>query len=489
MDDVCLIVESDGGLLTQGIPSPVRDLIRTMEHVSFAVVTIAHRPYAINSLVAELPPNVKTLVNVGLQEEHLPRVKTPLRKERQAFWRQLASLYAAPLEEKTRYCEDVLLGLAHDERRVLGYADVAQGREFWDILCAEYKRHCPHVPFLDYVWIFRQTQLPFFQLMQMPIPRAKAYHVFSSRYAACAGLVAKIRYRSHLIFDVREDFFIEETPALSEAFLTDSLSVLKGFSVPSLEAYMKTYNATLKTFRYLAGFYADSIIATSRTGVQSFLNTASEHKCLVIPASSERLGEETEKSGERDVFTVGLLSDLTPSSDVKAFIRACRLLIDQSQRVHFVILGLDRANTGYIEECLDLKNQLGLDFQLSLHYQNNVEIALRDMDAIVLGQAGGGRRKALVSRVLQSGKPLVAVRRGVNGEVVAGRTAEDRALGECGLLVESGSPQELARALHLLLADRRLAREMGKIAARRFDQFYSHSIHLNSFVSLYKNYL
>jgi hypothetical protein len=41
----------------------------------------------------------------------------------------------------------------------------------------------------------------------------------------------------------------------------------------------------------------------------------------------------------------------------------------------------------------------------------------------------------------------------------------------------------------VLIDDRKLAREMGKIAVRRFDQFYSHSIHLNSFASLYKNYL
>ncbi len=488
MDDVCLIVESDGELLTQGIPPPVQDLIRTMEHVSFAVVTIAHRPYAINSLVTQLPGNVKTLVNVGLQEEYLPRVKTPRRKQRDLFWKRLASLYAAPLEEKTRYCEDVLLGLAHDEHRVLSYADIARGRRFWDILCSEYKRHCPHVPFLDYVWIFRQTQLPFFQLMQMPIPRARAYHVFSSRYAGCAGLVAKIRYRSHLIFDVRQDFFIEETPALSEAFLTDSLSVLKGFSVPSLEAYMKIYNATLKTFRYLAGFYADSIIATSRDGVQPFLDRESEHKCLVIPVAAERPEATDERSGSRDAFTVGLLSDLTPSSDVKAFIRACRLLLDQSRRVQFVIMGLDKADTNYIEECLDLKNKLGLEFQLSIRYNNDVDRILGGLDAIVLGNAGGQRR-ALLARVLQSGRPLVAVKRGENREVIAGRTSEDRSLGECGILIESGSPQELARALHVLIDDRRLAREMGKIASRRFEQFYSHSIHLNSFQSLYKNYL
>ena len=488
MDDVCLIVESDGELLSQGIPEPVHDLIRAMNHVSFAVVTIAHRPYAINSLVAQLPANVKTLINVSLEEEHLPRVKTPLRKQRDAFWGRLASLYTASLEEKTRYCEEVLLGLAHDEHRVLSYADIARDRRFWDILCREYERHCPHVPFLDYVWIFRQTQLPFFQLMQMPIPRARAYHVFSSRYAGCAGLVAKIRYRSHLIFDVRQDFFIEETPALSEAFFTDSLSVLKGFSVPSLEAYMKTYNATLKTFRYLAGFYADSIIATSRDHVRPFLDRESEHKCLVVPAAAERIDDNEEKANGRETFTVGLLSDLTPSSDVKAFIRACRLLLDQSRRVQFVILGLDRANTSYIEECLDLKNRLGLEFKLTLHYHNDVERFLGGLDAIVLGN-GGGQRKALLSRVLQTGRPLVAVRRGTHGEVISGRTAEDRSLGECGVLIESGSPQELARAIQVLIDDRPLSREMGKIAFRRFEQFYSHSIHLNSFLSLYKNYL
>jgi glycosyltransferase involved in cell wall biosynthesis len=489
MDDVCLIVESDGELLTQGIPSPVHDLIRTMEHVRFAVVTIAHRPYAINSLVAQLPANVKTLINVGLEESFLPRVKTPLKKQRRAFWEQLAALYAAPLEEKTRHCEAVLLGLAHDESRVQSYADVARAREFWDILCSEYRRHCPDVPFLDYVWIFRQTQLPFFQLMQMPLPRAKAYHVFSSRYAGCAGLVAKIRYRSHLIFDVREDFFIEDTPALSQASFTDMREVLRGLPVPSLEAYIKTYNATLKTFRYLAGFYADSVITPNRAAVGSFLKQEQEHKCLIVPASGERIPEPPEKKTARETFAVGLLSDVTPASDVKSFIRACRLLLDEEKKVSFTVLGLEKVNTDYLEECIELRSQLGLEFQLNILYNSDVSGVLADLDAIVLGNGNGRQRKALLSQALQSGKPLVAVKRGINPEIVSGLSGEDRALGECGILVESGSPQSLARALCVLIDDRKLAREMGKIAVRRFDQFYSHSIHLNSFVSLYKNYL
>jgi glycosyltransferase involved in cell wall biosynthesis len=492
MDDVCLIVESDGELLTQGIPSPVRDLIRTMEHVRFAVVTIAHRPYAVNSLVAQLPANVKTLVTVGLEESFLPRLKTPLkgrRKTRALFWEQLAALYAAPLEEKTRYCETVLLGLAHEESRVQSYADIARAPEFWDILCSEYRRHCPEVPFLDYVWIFRQTQLPFFQLMQTPLPRAKAYHVFASRYAGCAGLAAKIRYRSHLIFDVREDFFIEDTPALSQAFFEDTLPVLKGMAASSLEAYIKTYNATLKTFRYLAGFYADSVITPNREAVRSFLKRELEHKCLIVPASGERIAAPADKPSAREAFAVGLLSDLVPASDVKSFIRACRLLVDESKRVFFTVLGLEKVNTDYLEECLELRGQLGLELQLDILYNNHVSRALSGLDAIVLGAGNGRPRKTLLSRALQSGKPLVAVKRGINPEIISGFSAEDRALGECGLLVEAGSPQELARALCLLIDDRKLAREMGKIAVRRFDQFYSHSIHLNSFISLYKNYL
>ncbi|MBN2351572.1 MAG: GT4 family glycosyltransferase PelF [Spirochaetales bacterium] len=489
MDDICLIVESDGELLTQGIPAPVHDLILTLPDVRFAVVTIAHRPYAVNSLVARLPANVKTLVTVGLEESFLPRVKTPCKKKRREFWAQLAALYERPLEEKTRHCEAVLLGLAHDESRVQSYADVARAREFWDILCAEYRRRCPGVPFLDYAWIFRQTQLPYFQLMQTPLPRAKAYHVFSSRYAGCAGLAAKVRYRSHLIFDVRSDFFIEDTPALSQAFFTDMREVLRGLPVPSLEAYIKTYNATLKTFRFLAGFYADSVVTPNRGAVGSFLKPEAEYKCLIVPASGERLPERPEKKPARETFSIGLLSDVTQASDVKSFIRACRLLLDEEKKVTFTVLGLEKVHTGYLEECIDLRSQLGLEFQLNILYNSDVSGALAGFDAVVLGNGNGRQRKAVLSQVLQSGKPLVAVKRGVNPEIIAGLSSEDRALGECGILVESGSPQSLARALCVLIDDRKLAREMGKIAVRRFDQFYSHSIHLNSFASLYKNFL
>jgi glycosyltransferase involved in cell wall biosynthesis len=489
MDDVCLIVESNGQLLTAGIPSYAYDLISEMNEIRFAVVTIAHRPYAVNSLVAKLPDNVTTLINVSLDEELLPAKKTPLRKKRKEFWEQLSRLYSAPLEEKTRYCEAVLQGLAHDEFRVQSYADIVRAGEFWEILCAQYERYCKSIPFLDYVWIFRFTQLPFFQLMQMDLPPAKVYHVFSSRYAGCAGLVAKSRRQCHFIFDVREDFFLDESLSFSEAVSPRQAALLKGLSPLLLDAFIKTYNATLKTIQYLAAFYADTIISPRKSGDLPVLKQEMEYKHLVIPAGSVRVQENSEKIRVKEKLSIGLVSDMTVDSDTKSFIRACRILLDEISDVSFTILVSPNIDRAYVEECIELKNQLGLEFALGIFYNGQTETRISELDAVVFSGGSLNARKAILFNALKSGKPLIATQRGIYPDIIYGHSHEDQALGECGICVESGSPEQLARAMLVIIQDTKLAREMGKIAQRRFEQFYSRSMHLHSYLSLYKNYI
>jgi glycosyltransferase involved in cell wall biosynthesis len=488
MDDVCLIVESDGKYLTSGIPSDAYDLIAALEHVQFAVVIVAHRPYAVNAVVAKLPSNVKTLVNVILDEEFLLPVKCPLQKQRVEFYTQLAALYESPLEEKIRYCEPVFLGLARDDSRVQSYEDIVKAPEFWNILCSQYERYCPQIPFLDYVWIFRQTQLPFFQLMQTGLPEAKIYHVFSSRYGGCAGLAAKIQHRSHLIFDVREDFFITDRQSLSAAALPFPMASAHALQAVSLDVFIKTYNATLKTIRYLTGFYADTIITASRSQDAPLFGQDIEYKHLVIPSGFKEIVENADKGNLKEKISIGFIGDITPESDVKSFIRAGRILLDEMKQVGFSVLGLEIIEPAYLEECIVLKNGLGLEMDMGISQSRDVNSLFIGLDLIVFSGVIRNQVKIILCQALKSGKPIVAVRHGIYPDIIQGHSPEDQALGECGILVESGSPQELARAIYVILKDKKLAKEMGKIALRRFEQFYSHSIHINSYVSLYKNY-
>lgn len=488
MDDVCLVVESDGDLFSAGIPRAAYELIQTLSHIRFSVVTIAHRPYAITSLVTKLPENVTELVNISLEENYIFPVRCPLRKKRAEFWKQLESMYAASLPDKLRYVESVMLSLVSDELRVQSYADIVKAPEFWGILRSQYERYCSDVSFLDYVWIFRQTQLPYFQLMQMELPRAKIYHVFSSRYAGCAGLMEKIRNRSHLIIDLREDYFIDENNPILHPNRGHRQAMATGVTGVSLDAFVKTYNATLKTIQFLSGFYADAIIVKNRLSQAALLGRDLEYKFLVIPSGMEEVQPPEKKIPAKESISVGLVADIIPGSDVKSFIRAARLLLNENHRFRFSVLGMENIDTDAVEECVFLRNQLGLELDLSIYYDRDDVRFLRDLDIVVFAGGKPEERKPVLCRAIAGGRPIVATRTGIFPDVIEGNTSEDRALGECGILIESGSPREFARAIMAIAADPKLAREMGKTAVRRFEQFYSHSIHLNSYVSLYNNY-
>lgn len=488
MDDVCLVVESDGDLLTAGIPRGAYELIQTLSHLKFSVVTIAHRAYAVTSLVTKLPPNVSEVVTISLDEEYVFPAPCPQKKRRKEFWDQLRALYVASLPDKLRHLEFVMLALVSDESRVQSYEDIVKAPEFWEIMRLQYERYCPDVSFLDYVWIFRQTQLPYFQLSQMVLPRAKIYHVFASRYACCAGLMEKIRNRSHLIIDVREDFFITEQNLTNAPENSEHPAYWYEIPRDAFRAFVKTYNTTLKTIRYFSGFYADTIITNDSDSQQSMLQRDLEYKFLHIPSGIEEIGQLAGKRSSRDKISVGLVSDIMPESDVKAFMRAARLLCNERHGFSFSILGMLNIQNTAVEEAVTLRNQLGLELDLSIIYDRDELEFLRDLDVLVLMGGRPEERKLILCRALAAGIPLIATRTGMYPDVIEGNTEEDKELGCCGILVETGSAKELARAIMTLADDATLAREMGKIAVRRFEQFYSHSIHLNSYVSLYNNY-
>ncbi|MBN1523058.1 MAG: GT4 family glycosyltransferase PelF [Spirochaetales bacterium] len=489
MHDVCLIIENHGNVEQTGLPSAVIHLIRSLPDIRFAVFSITRKHFALNSLLGEIPANLHEYIQFTINEESLLKGKTPQRKAEKEFWLKLNELYNTPLEEKIRFFESVIQDLAVDTHRVINYSDIIRSRKFWDLNTSQYKKYASHIPFIDYTWIFRTTQLPFFQLMHANIPHAKIYHIFSPRYAACAGLIAKMRFRSHLIFDIQENTPLVENLKL-ETFSIDSTGNKheSSFTPSTFDIYKKTYNANTKMFHFLASFYSDFIIVHNRNPQPLFDDEGIKHKYVFVPPGMEapRTADSVLQSKQRPC--IGIVGEINPHGDIKTSIKAGKLLQNDVRDIWFKILSIGNTNAFYMKECIDLKNSLGLNFSMEIVHEQHHLKTLSCCDVVIFSQ-GNGSGENLLLTALQLGKPIIGTNEPVYHRIIQGHSEEDRNLGECGLFINTGSPHEIAQTVQIILNDKKLNKEMSRIAQRRFELYYSKSTGYKTYESLYRNYI
>ena len=185
---------------------------------------------------------------------------------------------------------------------------------------------------------------------------------------------------------------------------------------------------------------------------------------------------------------IGIIGEINPQGDIKTSIKAGKLLYDNTRDIWFKILSTGVSNPFYLSECIDLKNSLGLNFAMEIVKEEHHHRALSDCDIVVFTQDSEAGENLLL-KSLQMGKPIIAINEPVYHRVIQGHSDEDRRLGECGMFIHSGSPHEIAQTVQIILKDKKLKKEMGKIAQRRFELYYSKSTGYKTYESLYRNYI
>jgi sugar transferase (PEP-CTERM/EpsH1 system associated) len=157
------------------------------------------------------------------------------------------------------------------------------------------------------------------------------------------------------------------------------------------------------------------------------------------------------------VITVARLS---PEKDQEMLLRSVALLRDALPEVRLEIAG-DGPRRAALEA---LSAELGLQNRVRfLGEVQDVPALLARGSVFVLSSLTEGMSLTLLE-AMASGLPVVATRVGGNPEVVVD--------GETGVLVPSGQPEELARALQAVLQDPRRAAQFGLAARKRVESHF-----------------
>jgi glycosyltransferase involved in cell wall biosynthesis len=195
-----------------------------------------------------------------------------------------------------------------------------------------------------------------------------------------------------------------------------------------------------------------------------------ESQCAVIPNGVD--GEAFRPCQDRslrfelaladDAILVGAIGNVRAPKAYDVLLRAVRILVDRSQRFHFVIAG-DYSNV-LGRELVELSRSLGVEKQLSfLGLRADVARILHNLDAFVLSSRTEGFSIACIE-AMACGIPFIATRSGGPEEIL-----EDGA----GMLVPTDDPEAIAQAVDDVTSSKGLAEALTTKALKRVQQQYS----------------
>ena len=176
-----------------------------------------------------------------------------------------------------------------------------------------------------------------------------------------------------------------------------------------------------------------------------------ESQCVVIPNGvdveifrpSPDRSLRSELALEDDAILVGAIGNVRAPKAYDVLLRAARILLDQSQRFHFIIAGDCSNDLG--RELMELCRSFGIEQHVSfLGLRADVARILQNLDVFVLSSRTEGFSIACIE-AMACAIPVIATRSGGPEEILEGGT---------GILVPTDDPKAIAQAIDDLISSK-----------------------------------
>lgn len=495
--DVCLVLEGTYPYVTGGVSNWAHDLIAAQGHLSFHLVTLVP-PGPSGPLRFELPSNVVGLTRVELQTMEAGS-SSPRRLSR-----VIAALEEPLLRLSTRGDITDVAAVLRTLRAAgpgLGRAALLNSREAWELLLRMYERQCPRVSFLDYFWTWRTLLLGLSSVLLAPLVRARVYHALCTGYAGLYATRARIETGRPVLLTEHGIYTNERRIEITMADWLQQ-DAPRTLSIDHLQRDLRDLWIDTFTSFSRATYKASSRIITLYEGntLLQLQDGAEPGKLTVIPNGIDvpdgaSLSECEPGGGARvpareqgAAPTVALIGRVVPIKDIKTFLRACAILRDVVPEVRVWILGPLDEDPDYVEECRQLTAHLELDSTVEFKGR----VALKDyyplIDVLVLTSVSEAQPLVILEGAAV-GVPAVATDVGSCREMIHGRSDEQPALGDAGVVTPLANPVATAEALRRLLTDREFYERCGRTARERVRRYYNKSSLDVAYRELYESHI
>lgn len=486
--DVCLILEGTYPYVTGGVSAWTHDLIRSQPHLKFALLTLLPRDEDKPELKYELPENVVSLKRVNLQA--LPMGKQLLPRETHNLFEQVEDVLRTLTTDKAGLDDFAQLIKAFEPHlNSLGQAALLDSEQSFKLMSAMYERDFAQSSFLDYFWSWRAVLAGLFSLVECELPRADLYHAVSTGYAGLLAARARLETGKPAIVTEHGIYTNERRIEIASAeWLTEGAS--KALTISQTRIDLRDlWTTTFVNYSRIAYEAADAIVTLFADNQKAQITDgASADKMMVIPngIDVERFASLPRQPHERP--TVALIGRVVPVKDIKAFIRAVRILKDRLGDIEAYVIGPDEEDKPYASECYHMVEHLGLQDNLLFTGQADIREYLPRIDVMALSSIS----EAQPLSVLEAGAcgiPVVSTDVGACREILRGAADEKPALGEGGIIVPPAHPTALADGIHALLTDRARYDACSAALRQRVATYYDKKDQHAAYRDLYHTYL
>jgi len=400
---------------------------------------------------------------------------------------------------------------------VVSFDDFLYSKRAWEFVNKTYMQNCPDVPFVDYFWTLRNIHKPIWLLADIVrnLPRTGVYHAPSTGYAGFLGSLAS--------FSTHRPFILTEHGIYTRERKIDMLSAdWIEYKKPELLQQPEEYNYIKKM--WIDFFEKIGVFCYNRSNmVLSLFNGAkriqiaygaNENKCFVIPNGVDVDGlKATMKEREpQPKPVVTLIGRVVPIKDIKTFIRAIKIALEDNPDIEGWIVGPIDEDLEYFDECQQMAVSLGLKKQkqefdgnisklsqeeLIAHedkikffgFSNIKEIlpksALQTLSSISEGMP------LVILEGFAAGVPCVATDVGSCRDLIEGGIdADDMQIGQAGAVTGIANPGALAKEyVRILDFDNGIWKKAQEAGLQRVEKYYRQESFLDDYNDIYQKAL
>lgn len=488
--DLTLILEGTYPYVPGGVSAWVDTIIRGLPEIRFAVIFLGSRRQDYGNRAYALHDNVKHYEEHFLFEDPPPppqSVRVPA--EARERFRELHTQLERDWQERRCPFATTLTDLLS---RATLFNEIAFffSQASWDFIVESYHRRSTDPSFIDYFWTVRSLHRPIWRLLDIArrLPPTPAYHSVSTGYAGFLGTLLQRGDRLPFVL-MEHGIYTKERriDLLAADWIHDNANPFQrnpGTASHLREIWVRFF----EILGYQTYASADPIISLYRGARQRQIEDGAPlERTHIVPngVAVEKFRPLRTQRSDPPPPVLCFLGRVVPIKDVKTFIRAARVVINQMPEAQAWIVGPTDEDPAYFEECRRLVTTLALKDQVRfLGYRRPQEI-FPQVGLLVLSSISEGL-PLVVLEGFASGLPCVATDVGACRELIEGRDAEDRRLGQAGRIVGIANPQALAQAALELLGDRECWQRASRVAIRRVESYYTESQMLDRFRRIYQ---
>jgi len=349
---VCMVLEGSYPYITGGVAAWVQDIIQGLPEVEFSLLTLS--PQANQKLRYTLPPNVIDHVDMVLSDA--PRNKEG-RKPGKRSLKAVLQFHQQMFENKNADFNALITAPKHLEEFDNG---LLRDTSLWNLLLQSNLRKNPAYAFSDYFWAWQSSHRLLFNTLQIKAPEADVYHAISTGFAGLAALTASRTNNKPFLLTEHGLYHKEREIEIRKA------DFVRGYQ---RDMWINIYN-NLSKICYQS---ADVVTALFEENRQKQIELGADPKrCIVIPngIDIERFSsvERIKKPG----FHVGLVGRIVPIKDIKNFITAAKIVLDQIPEAVFYAIGPTDEEPDCYKECVAMVESLHIQDRFIFTGRQNV---------------------------------------------------------------------------------------------------------------------